>query len=288
MASQTEIGYVYKITSPSGKIYVGSTNNIENRKRQYKRLKSGSQRRLLHSLLKYGWEAHNFEVICECPFELSWMAEAAYGHIFKVLGSKGLNCKLPKDGEERSCISEETRERLSKASKGKTRRFGFTMSRESIEKMLETRKVTYPGHSEEAKERIGTATRTRGQDWRDKISIANSNPPEERRQKIRERKLGTKASDETRKKQSEKAKLKKLKYYHIEALRNANIGKIHSDETRRKQSEASKIKKLILNIETGIYYDSFTEAAKSINADRKSLRGNICRPKINKTSFICA
>ena len=60
---------IYKITSPTGKIYIGQSNNIENRKKFYKRLDCINQIKLYNSLLKYSWKQHIFEVIEECTLE---------------------------------------------------------------------------------------------------------------------------------------------------------------------------------------------------------------------------
>jgi group I intron endonuclease len=58
---------IYKITSPSNKIYIGQSINIEKRKNQYKILdKNCIGPKLYNSLSKYGWEQHNHEIIEEC------------------------------------------------------------------------------------------------------------------------------------------------------------------------------------------------------------------------------
>jgi group I intron endonuclease len=60
---QKQIG-IYKITSPSGKIYIGQSWNIPSRFSKYKSLSSSKKQRILHnSFKKYGWEAHKFEII---------------------------------------------------------------------------------------------------------------------------------------------------------------------------------------------------------------------------------
>lgn len=58
--------YIYKITSPKGKIYIGRTNNIKRRMRVYKSTKKIKDQKLIEaSILKYGFENHVFEVIEE-------------------------------------------------------------------------------------------------------------------------------------------------------------------------------------------------------------------------------
>ncbi len=49
---------VYKITSPSGKIYIGSTSNPNRRFKEYKIGKLTFQHKLKASFKKYGYENH--------------------------------------------------------------------------------------------------------------------------------------------------------------------------------------------------------------------------------------
>lgn len=61
---------IYKITSPSNKIYIGQSINIEKRKNQYVKLdKSCIGPKLYNSLKKYGWESHIHELLEECSLE---------------------------------------------------------------------------------------------------------------------------------------------------------------------------------------------------------------------------
>ena len=55
--------YIYKITSPIGRIYIGKTKrDIKYRKQEYERKKSPFGA-IAKSIEKYGWKAHKFEVI---------------------------------------------------------------------------------------------------------------------------------------------------------------------------------------------------------------------------------
>ena len=56
--------YIYKIKSPSGKIYIGQTKRPSQRKSAYKYLRCVKQKMIYNSLLKYGWINHSFEIIC--------------------------------------------------------------------------------------------------------------------------------------------------------------------------------------------------------------------------------
>lgn len=58
---------IYKIISPSNRVYIGQSKNIENRKLNYKWIgKQTARQPLLHkSLLKYGFDNHIFQILEE-------------------------------------------------------------------------------------------------------------------------------------------------------------------------------------------------------------------------------
>lgn len=111
---------IYKITSPSGRIYIGSSSNLGYRKYQYSKSNCKFQTKLINSILKYSWDAHTFEIVEECEFEKLYERERYWGDFYDVLNKhKGLNCVLPAIGDSKTCISEETRQKYSNAQKGK-------------------------------------------------------------------------------------------------------------------------------------------------------------------------
>ena len=75
-------GYIYKITSPSGKIYIGQTNDIEKRKINYEKLLCKAQRLLYSSIKKYGWDNHKLEVLLEVN-DVSELLQLEIETIFK-------------------------------------------------------------------------------------------------------------------------------------------------------------------------------------------------------------
>lgn len=94
--------FIYKITSPSGKIYVGKTQNVEKRIRQYIKYASKiTQPKLQYSILKYGWDNHKFEIIEVCNNENSnereiyWISEL---QSFHNLNKNGMNLTKGGDG----------------------------------------------------------------------------------------------------------------------------------------------------------------------------------------------
>ncbi len=66
MRSIKTIG-IYKITSPTNKIYIGQSWNIESRLYNYKNSQADRQPKLHNSILKHGWAAHKFQIIIEFP-----------------------------------------------------------------------------------------------------------------------------------------------------------------------------------------------------------------------------
>lgn len=62
--SKEKICGVYKITSPTGKVYIGQSKNIHKRWNSYKSMSKGNirQPKLINSFKKYGVPHHVFEV----------------------------------------------------------------------------------------------------------------------------------------------------------------------------------------------------------------------------------
>ena len=109
---------IYKITSPSNKIYIGQSTNIEKRIIPYQRLYCKSQTKLYNSLKKYGWDNHKFEIIEECSESLLIERENYWKDYYKVLSTPSLCCR--KDGKG-GYLSQETKDLISKSSKGVSR-----------------------------------------------------------------------------------------------------------------------------------------------------------------------
>jgi group I intron endonuclease len=114
--STTPIIGIYKITSPSGKIYIGQSINWKRRYLEYKRLQCKYQRKLYNSLLKHGVENHQFEIIEECNEEQLNEREIYWGEYYNVLGENGLVLKLGSAGGKRS---EESKLKQGAATKGR-------------------------------------------------------------------------------------------------------------------------------------------------------------------------
>lgn len=132
---QKRIIGIYKITSPSKRIYIGQSDHVIRRFKSYKRLNCKSQPKLYRSFLKYGVDKHTFEVICECDVERLDSYERYYQELFNCISSKyGLNCILKETDKLRRVYNEDYSLKISKILKG--RKF----SDETRRKMSESKK----------------------------------------------------------------------------------------------------------------------------------------------------
>jgi group I intron endonuclease len=136
---------IYKITSPSGKIYIGQSVHIQNRFSAYRRLSNCSeQHKLYRSFLKYNVQNHIFEIIEECQLDSLNTRERYWQEFYNTINN-GLNCMLTRDGDRSGKHSKETIKRMCKAAKGKPK------SPEHVEKIRQARLGTK--QSEETKRR---------------------------------------------------------------------------------------------------------------------------------------
>lgn len=67
---QAKIIGIYKITSPTNKIYIGQSINIKGRWGSYRNLDCKSQDKLYKSLKKHGPENHKFEIVQLLPADI--------------------------------------------------------------------------------------------------------------------------------------------------------------------------------------------------------------------------
>lgn len=110
---------IYKIISPTNKVYIGQSTDIERRWKKYRDWINHNQPKIFRSMKKYGIENHIFEIIEECNVdeldkrELYWKQ-----HYLDILGwNNMLFCQL-KDGKG-GFRSEETKRKMSESNKGR-------------------------------------------------------------------------------------------------------------------------------------------------------------------------
>jgi len=87
--------YIYKITSPSNKVYIGRTDDMGERMATHKYLASrGENRPLYNAIRKYGWDNMKIEVIDQ-TFTLEDIITLEYKHIVENNSVKeGYNATL--------------------------------------------------------------------------------------------------------------------------------------------------------------------------------------------------
>jgi len=156
---------IYKITSPSGKIYIGQTINVKVRIAKYKSLNCKFQIKLYNSLLKYGFDNHKLEIIEECEIDLLNYKERYWQEYYNCV-EKGLNCLYTKTNIKKSELSKETKQKM------RLSKLGKKASLETKNKMS----ISASGrkHSEKTKEVF--KNKTFSKITRDKIGIAISKP----------------------------------------------------------------------------------------------------------------
>ena len=145
---------VYKITSPTGRVYIGQSNHVNRRLNSYKRMyvKNRGCTILYRSFVKHGVDNHKFEILKECvePELNKW--ERYYQEKFDVING-GLNCNLTKSGDKSGKLSKETIIKMSASQKGKQHWLGRKHSEETKAKISKAH--TGRKHSAEVNSRKG-------------------------------------------------------------------------------------------------------------------------------------
>jgi group I intron endonuclease len=110
---------IYKITSPSGRVYIGQSIDIKRRFAKYNSLENTKEQpALVRSFIKYGVINHNFEIIEECLFEELNNRERYWQEFYDVL-KHGLNCQLVPTNSKPMIVSEETKIKIGNGNRGK-------------------------------------------------------------------------------------------------------------------------------------------------------------------------
>lgn len=106
---------IYKITSTSGRIYIGQSVDIDRRKGTYKRMEScvKNQVKLYNSIKKYGWNSHLFEILEECAIDLLNERERYWQEFYNSNSKDNLNICLVSTLDKKQLHSEETVNKIS-------------------------------------------------------------------------------------------------------------------------------------------------------------------------------
>ena len=102
---------IYKITSPTEKIYIGQSWDLVNRKSQYKGGYCKTNSPIKSSINKYGWDNHSFEQVHELPQDVTQDVldsyEIFYWERYRDCGFNMLNAKEPGKGGKHSTVTKQ-------------------------------------------------------------------------------------------------------------------------------------------------------------------------------------
>lgn len=157
---------IYKITSPTGRIYIGQSVDLKRRFLEYKKLQNCNQQIILKkSFNKHGVENHQFDIIEYCTEDQLSCSERFWQDEFDVLNG-GLNCVLQNTNEKRKVYTQEIKNKMSIAQKQRSKNNinpmkGKEHSEETKRKMSENNSKYYLG-KKLSKEHIEKRTKSRG------------------------------------------------------------------------------------------------------------------------------
>lgn len=258
---------IYKITSPTNKVYIGQSVDIEKRFLKYNNLDCKGQTKLYSSLNKHKPENHIFEIIEECEVEILTDREGYWQDFYEVTTKKGLNCRRVTTSDKSGYDSEETKQRRSLTMKGKPRP-------ELIGKLLGFK------HSEQAKQNMS--------DGHADVSGVNNPKAKAVENKITGAVYGTITEA------SEKENIpfyKLLRCLSGKAVNTTNLKFV--DNKFDKQEIFVNIyggSKIVLDTQTGVFFYSAKEAAEVYNINHSTLKSmlNSNGHVKNKTNLIYA
>lgn len=223
---------IYKITSPSGKVYIGQSVNIKKRFTQYRNNLAKGQRALNSSFLKHGIEKHVFEIIEQCEVSELNNRERYYQEYYNAMGKKGLNLCLTETYCKRKVVSDLFLEKL----------------------------------KENNKNRVWT------KESRDKLA-----------DKVKKRMIGNSFKKGFKHDECFKEKRRVI------MLGNKNtLGYKHNQESREKMSKNSGATKIVLDTQTGVFYNSLIEVSKLYGIKSNTLGMKLSGYNKNNTQFIYA
>jgi group I intron endonuclease len=237
---------IYKITNPVGKIYIGQSRDIIKRLNGYKRGVCKQQTKLYHSVHKYGWDNHVFEVIEQCTILQLNDQEIYWINFYDCFDTDhGLN--LQSGGLVGSTVSEQTRERQ------RQKKLGTHRSEETKAKISKNNACTRRGKplTDDEKKRISEKVskslignqRSLGYKYTSDQLAARPIPiqTEQKRKKNSEatKLMWANMSSERRLEISEK-----IRQANLKNPPSGMLGKKQSEETKRKIGEANKLRAL--------------------------------------------
>lgn len=215
-------GYIYKITSPNGEVYIGQTINLKERRRSYNKGDYKKQTKLFNNCHFYAWNPiDTFEIIDEClcgEDKINLNEKEIYWISYYDSYKNGLNCTIGGKGQTGKIWTKEERQRQREITLengtafkiGNQSTLGTKASKETKKRISESNKSTYkkgrvPWNkgketTQEVKEKIIISTSG------EKNHFYGKTHSDETKEKIKESKLGSKHSEETKEKMRKSSK----------------------------------------------------------------------------------
>ena len=176
---------IYKIISPTGRVYIGQSIYLEARQKIYARRGCKNQVRLYASLVKYGFSKHIFEVVEECKVEELNVRERHWQDLYDVLSETGLNCKLQSTQETKAVHSQNTVDKIRAAKRVLYSTSKGTEVKSQIAETLRAYNMTEEGKRSRSKSAASRdeATRIKNTDFTIKVANTDYNQIAEKNKK---------------------------------------------------------------------------------------------------------
>lgn len=245
-----KVAGIYKITNPIGAFYVGESIDLRRRFYLYKKYQCKGQIKLYRSLIKYGSDNHTYETL-ETINELDKHTrhkilndrEIYWGTLYNVMEPCNLNLRI---GIKNGVTSQETKDKISKANKGKV---GIPMS-DKLKKIISEANINRPSWNKGLTKDTSTIMqaisekrtgRVMSDDSKKKLSLAQTGRivSDETRKKLSVSNTGKIASTKTRKKmslQKKGIKTKPLSQETRDKISKSNTGKVRTVEAKKNMS----------------------------------------------------
>ncbi|HHX80898.1 MAG TPA: GIY-YIG nuclease family protein, partial [Acholeplasmataceae bacterium] len=170
------------ITSPTGKIYIGQSVDIERRWADHRSMPKSDKGNLLYnSFLSHGVDSHKFEILERCSREMLNERERYYIKKYDTFDTEhGLN--LTKGGDSKVVFSKKTLQKMSEAKKGVRSKhlIGYKHSKETRDilrkKSIGNKNWLGKHHSEETKEKLRQANlgKKHSEETKEKLRILST------------------------------------------------------------------------------------------------------------------
>lgn len=255
---------IYKFTNKiNNKVYIGQASKLRSRVRDHINFVKNNKRNsyFYSSIKKYGLENFELEILIEGKFtknELNQI-EIRFIELFKSNNQLfGYNLTEGGGGTKNFKCSQETKDKISKANKGKkpsveTRKKlseshkGFKHTEESKQKMIETKRKNGTlncKHSEETKKKMSKIK---------KGKIVS----EETREKLSKSGKGKKRKQETKDKISQNNRVRFISQEMKDKIRNSQKGRKHSKLHIEKATKGRMLNKARKLIEENCCYEEY-------------------------------